>query len=269
MAIHFYSQPLAFPTPEEYQAQYMEYEDRQERLQQKRNHLFYKAPGAEWNAWADVMREVVASKPKRNYYDPTNELHYKMMSIQRVSMSFEHYDDLVRSERAIDVQTRMGLIATSMSQSASYYSYHHAFAQGYLQQQRITDQMYDGQIPFYQTFTMVGEALDAQPLLQGEDSRELHELFNQRVRNLGQRGLDAMDYARGYIEKWAHEVYPNSFDNAETKRDAFRMGHGAALFGARAYHAFMNDLLMPGLKFDMLSPEAFITKNSSISTREK
>lgn len=269
MTIRFYRQPLAFPTPEDYQAEYMEYEERQEHFQQRRNNSFYKAPGVEWNAWADVMREVAGHKPKGNYYDPTNELHYKMMCLQRISMSFEDYNSLVRTEYQFDLQQRMGMIATSMNQSMPYYPYHHAFAQGYLQQQRVTDHMYENQIPFYNTFTMAGEALDSQPLLQAESSRELHELFNQRVRQLGQRGLDAMDYARGYIEKWAYEVYPNSSDNAEAKRDAFRMGHGAALFGARAYHAYMNDILMPGLKFDELNPETFITKNSSLSTREK
>jgi len=210
--------PPPLPTPELYQKTYIKYEEAGEERINTHN-ASIGAPEVEWNAWVDVMSAVV------------DERHLATGRIAK---------DAIRRYQTL-TQLSDALVLPEIDNSQAQVQ--HSFARGFLQQQRVINMVYGEKITFKDTFTPVAEFANSTGGLTFESTEDMHEFLRERVKMMGRLGLEALEYSRGFIEKWAQEVYTPATPQYSVLQDIFKMGHGVAIFGARTVHEQVNQTL--------------------------
>lgn len=256
-----FREPLALPSPALYQKRFSEYEDYILETQNAYNERIG-APTVEWDAWVDVMHTTMAAKEPSEMNGYQNPLHYRHRRLAQLGLSLESFESLFDSQRPAYENDGDTLEQVEPLR----YRMQFAFAQGYLQQQYIIDRMYKEAISFDGTFESIRDLMN-ENILDTESVREQHEDFSRRVKQVGVQGLMATGYARGFIEKWAQEVYPGEGQQDLGRREAFRIGHGVAIKGAIIFHEQMNEVIISEMGIESLSPDVFVLPDTD-STRD-
>lgn len=209
---------LPLPKPEYYQLQYSDYEDDVVEQQNVYN-LSVGAPEVEWNAWNDVMRPLMEAKRAAT-------------------------NDLVNAPIARQYRTlaQLGDALAVPQIDNRHHRVQYAFANGFLQQQRIVERMYGDELAFEETFHSVAEVINGGQQLF-DSVEEMHAEVRGHVSRMGSAGLIAVGHARGFIEKWAQEVYTPATHQHLVLQDVFKMGHGTAIYGARVAHERISEAI--------------------------
>ncbi len=207
---------LPLPTEAYYQLHYSDYEDEVVDIQNDYN-TSIGAPEVEWNAWNDVMATVMESKQAalNGLINANIAQRYRTLSQLGDALAVPQIDN-------------------------PHHRVQYAFANGFLQQQRIIDRMYGGKLAFEDTFHPIAEVINGGQQ-HFETVEDMHAAIRGHVTRIGREGLVAVGYARGFIEKWAQEVYTPATYQHHILQDIFKMGHGVAIYGARGAHQQMTD----------------------------
>ena len=243
MSEFIFHSKLPLPKPEYYQVKFSDYEDEMVELQNAYN-ASIGAPEVEWNAWNDIMGPIMEGKRAAQ-----NSLINAPIAQQFRTLS------------------QLGDALAIPEMHNPHHRVQYAFASGFLQQQRIVERMYGGKLAFEDTFHPVAEVINGGQQYF-ESVEDMHTAIRGHIDRLGRAGILATGHARGFIEKWAQEVYTPATYQHLGMQDIFKMGHGVALFGARAAHEEVNEAIGASIESLHEGPSSAASNDADTGDKE-
>lgn len=131
----------------------------------------------------------------------------------------------------------------------------------------LSNECTGGKLAFEDTFHPVAEVINGGQQYF-ESVEDMHTAIRGHIDRMGRAGILATGHARGFIEKWAQEVYTPATYQHLGMQDIFKMGHGVALFGARAAHEEVNEAIGASIEGSYEGPSSAASNDADTGDKE-